>query len=102
MVGMHALGAARRSLRAAMWNAAIVIPAGIAGSLVAGVLGTLYFIAAAAWLTTLMSWWYFRKAMRESSTVPVPRWMWPPRSGGGNSTAGPQEHRVPAGARGGH
>jgi hypothetical protein len=104
-VGMHALGAARRSLRAAMWNAAIAIPAGVAGALVAGVLGTLYFTAAAAWLTTLMSWWYFRKAMRESATVPVPRWMWPPRSGGPRpapapeGTPAPQDQRVQAGTR---
>ena len=97
-VGMHALGAARRSLRAAMWNAAIIIPAGVAGALVAGVLGTLYFTAAAAWLTTVMSWWYFRKAMRESSTVPVPRWLGP-RSGGRYSTAGTQENRVRTEAR---
>jgi hypothetical protein len=76
-VGMHALGAARRSLRASLWNSAIIIPAGVAGAFVAGVLGTLYFTAVAAWLTTGMSWWYFRKAMRESSTVPVPRWLWP-------------------------
>jgi hypothetical protein len=88
-----------------MWNAGIAIPAGVAGALVAGVLGTLYFTAAAAWLTTLLSWWYFRKAMRESATVPVPRWMWPPRSGGHRSTegtegaAGVQEHRVQAGTR---
>jgi hypothetical protein len=100
-VGMHALGAARRSLRAAMWNAGIAIPAGVAGALVAGVLGTLYFTAAAAWLTTLMSWWYFRKALRESSTVPVPRWMWPPRSGGHRATSGVQEHRVQAETRAG-
>jgi hypothetical protein len=43
--------------------------------------------------------------MRESATVPVPRWMWPPRSGGQRSTegtegaAGVQEHRVQAGTR---
>ena len=70
--GMHALGAARRSLRASMMNSAIIIPLGIAGALVAGVLGALYFTAAASWLTMGMSWWYFREAMRESSTVPVP------------------------------
>lgn len=84
-----------------MWTSAIVIPAGITGALVAGAPGTLYFIAAAAWLTTVMSWWYFRKAMRESSTVPVPRWMWPPRSGGRYSTPDAQEQRVQTAARAG-
>lgn len=99
-VGMHALGAARRSLRAAMWSAAITVAAGITGALVAGVLGTLYFTAAAAWLTTVMSWWYFRKAMRESSTVPVPRWLGP-GSGGRHSAAGTEEHRVQTKVRAG-
>jgi O-antigen/teichoic acid export membrane protein len=91
--GMHALGAARLSLRASMMNSVIIIPLGIAGALVAGVLGTLYFTAAASWLTMGMSWWYFRAAMRESSTVPVPSGLWP-RSGGRDSTAGTEQHRV--------
>jgi hypothetical protein len=91
--GMHALGAARRSLRASMMNSAIVIPLGIAGAFVAGVLGLLYFSAAASWLTMGMSWWYFRKAMRESSTVPVPSGLWP-RSGGRDSTTGTRQDRV--------
>ena len=90
--GMHALGAARRSLRASMMNSAIIIPLGIAGALVAGVLGTLYFAAAGSWLTAVMSWWYFREAMRESSTVPVPSWLWS-RSGGRHPTAGSRQHR---------
>lgn len=92
-IGMHAMSAARRSLRASMWSSALVIPAGIAGALVAGVLGSLYFTAAAAWLTTVMSWWYFRKAMRESAKVPVPGWMWP-GSGGRAATTGAPEDRV--------
>ena len=97
-VGMHALGASRRSLRAAMWNAGITVAAGIVGALLAGVLGTLYFTAAAAWLTTVMSWWYFRKAMRESSAVPVPGWLGP-GSGRRHATADTQEERVQTAAR---
>lgn len=89
--GMHALGAARRSLRASLVNSAIIIPLGIAGALVAGVLGALYFAAVAAWLSTVMFWWYFRKAMHESSTVPVPSWI-RPRSGGRYSTTGTPQH----------
>jgi O-antigen/teichoic acid export membrane protein len=99
-VGMHALAAARRSLRASMINSVVIIPVGIAGALVAGVLGALYFLAVAAWLTTVLSWWYFRTAMRESSTVPVPSWMLP-RSGGRYSAAGTQEHRAQEEARAG-
>jgi O-antigen/teichoic acid export membrane protein len=94
-VGMHAMSAARRSLRASMWNSALIIPAGISGALVGGVLGSLYFTAAAAWITTVISWWYFRKAMRESSNVPVPGWMWP-GSGRRSAATGSPEDRVQA------
>ncbi len=85
-VGMHALAAARRSLRASLINSVFIIPVGIAGAEVAGVLGALYFVAAAAWITTVLSWWYFRVAMRESSAAPVPGWAEPPS--GGRSAAG--------------
>ena len=91
--GMHALGAARRSLRASMLNSAIILPLGIAGALVAGVLGTLYFAAVGSWLAAAMSWWYFRVAMRESSTVPVASPL-RPQSGGRYSTAGTPQRPV--------
>ena len=87
-IGMHALGAARRSLRASLMTSAVVLPFAIGGALVAGVYGTLYLAAAAAWLTTGMSWWFFRSAMRESKTVPVPRWLWA-HSGGRHQKAFP-------------
>lgn len=80
-VGMHALGAARRSLRAAILNSAVILPLAILGALTFGVLGTLYFAAVASWGTTMLSWWYFREAMRESATVPVPSWLWPHSAG---------------------
>jgi hypothetical protein len=86
-VGMHALGAARRSLRAALLNAIIVVPAAIAGALVAGVYGTLYFAAIASWVTTGLSWWYFRVALRESSPAPLPAWLWPRFAGKHRSSA---------------
>lgn len=91
--GMHALGAARRSLRASLMTSAIIIPLGIAGALVAGVLGALYFTAAAAWFAAVMSWWYFRQAIHESSTVPVPSWMGR-RSGDSYSTADTAQNSV--------
>jgi O-antigen/teichoic acid export membrane protein len=91
-VGMHALGAARRSLRAALLNAVIVVPAAIAGAFFAGVYGTLYFAAVASWIGTGMSWWYFRVAMRESSTVPVPSWLWPRLAGRHRGSAASAGH----------
>jgi O-antigen/teichoic acid export membrane protein len=81
-IGMHALGAARRSLRASIINSVVVVPLAIAGAFLGGMVGTLYFAAIATWTTTGMSWWYFRGAMHESRTVPVPSWLLPPRSAG--------------------
>jgi O-antigen/teichoic acid export membrane protein len=96
-VGMHALGAARRSLRSALMNSAVILPMAIVGALVAGVQGTLYFAAVASWLTTFISWWYLRQAMHESATVPVPRWLRPPVSGkhGGSAAGGKRHYQGP-------
>jgi len=46
---------------------------------IGGALGSMQFIAIASLISTLMSWWQFRYAMRVSGTVPVPRWLWPGR-----------------------
>jgi O-antigen/teichoic acid export membrane protein len=93
-IGMHALGAARRSLRASIMTAAIILPLAISGAFLGGVLGTLYFGALAAWLATIMSWWYLRAAIRESRTVPVPIWLWP-HSGGKHHKAMPKSRSTP-------
>ncbi len=76
-LGLHAMGAARRSLRAMIISSVQVVPFGLIGALTGGALGTVRFLAAASWLGTLVSWWQFRKALQESGTVPVPRWLWP-------------------------
>ena len=89
LLGLHALGAARRSLRAVLVSSALVIPCAIVGAKTGGALGTLLYVAAASWLGTLLSWWQFRRALHESDTVPVPGWMWPgrhPQSSAANHT----------------
>ena len=82
LLGLHALGAARLSLRYVLRSAAIGVVFAVTGALVAGTLGAMSFIAAASWLSTLMAWWQFRYALRQSSNVPVPSWMWPGRAKG--------------------
>lgn len=79
LLGLHALGAARRSLRAVIITSVIVIPCAFVGAKSGGTLGTMRYVAAASWLGTLVCWWHFRQAVRESSTVPVPGWLWPGR-----------------------
>jgi O-antigen/teichoic acid export membrane protein len=79
LLGLHALGAARLSLRYVLRSATIGVIFAIIGALTGGVLGTMRFIAIATLISTLMSWWQFRYALRKSGTVPVPKWLWPGR-----------------------
>ena len=81
-IGLHALGAARRSLRAVILSSVLIVACALVGALIGGTLGTMRYAAAASWLGTLISWWQLRQALLESGTVPVPVWLWPPRSEG--------------------
>jgi O-antigen/teichoic acid export membrane protein len=79
LLSLHALGAARRSLRAVIPTSVLVIACAVAGALTAGTLGSMRYVAAASWLGALLTWWQLRQALKESSTVPVPIWLWPGR-----------------------
>jgi O-antigen/teichoic acid export membrane protein len=88
LLGLHALGAARRSLRAVIPTSALVVVFAIVGAVTAGTLGTMYYVAAASWLGMLLTWWQLRQALHESATVPVPKWLWPSRPAGRRPTSG--------------
>jgi O-antigen/teichoic acid export membrane protein len=66
MLGLHALGSARRSMRVTILIAVLVVGAALAGAFTWGIKGTMYGAAAAMWAGTLMSWWELRKALQES------------------------------------
>jgi O-antigen/teichoic acid export membrane protein len=83
LMGLHALGAARLSMRAVLLTSALVMSSGMVGALTAGTLGTMRYAAAASWLGTMVTWWHFRRALKDSDAVPVPGWMWPGRPKGG-------------------
>jgi O-antigen/teichoic acid export membrane protein len=76
-IGLHALGAARRSLRAVLITSTLVVAGAVTGALTAGTLGTMRYAAAAAWVGTLVSWWELRQALRDHGGVPIPGWLWP-------------------------
>jgi O-antigen/teichoic acid export membrane protein len=81
-VGLHALGAARRSLRAVILTSVLVVACSLVGAVTGGTLGTMRYYAAASWLGTLICWWQFQQALHESGTVRVPRWLlWPYSTG---------------------
>lgn len=73
-VGLHALGAARRSLRTVVIGAALAAGLSIIGAAIGGAAGTIEGTAAAAWLLAGIAWWQLRVALREAGTasaVPV-------------------------------
>jgi O-antigen/teichoic acid export membrane protein len=81
VLGLHALGAARRSLRAVILTSPIVVAAALVGAMTGSALSTMGYVAVAWWLGTLVSWWQLRQALHESGTVPVPVWLWPHPNG---------------------
>jgi O-antigen/teichoic acid export membrane protein len=80
--GLHALGAARRSLRAMVLTSAIYIVLGIAGAALDGVVGAARGAAAANWLGTIVWWWQLTRALRESDKIPENTRFWPSRPAG--------------------
>jgi polysaccharide pyruvyl transferase WcaK-like protein/O-antigen/teichoic acid export membrane protein len=68
--GLHALGAARRSLRAMIWSAAVYLASGLAGAAVGGALGAVCGAAVATWAGSVAWWWQLRIALREAGISP--------------------------------
>lgn len=64
--GLHALGAARRSLRAMIWSAALYLATGLAGAAAGGALGAVCGAAVATWAGSVVWWWQLRAALREA------------------------------------
>jgi O-antigen/teichoic acid export membrane protein len=65
--GLHALGAARRSLRAMVLGAALYVLCGLVGAAAGGALGTMVGAAISSWIIALLFWWQLRTALRESA-----------------------------------
>ena len=63
--GLHALGAARRSLRAMILASAVYVGCCLAGAATNGALGTIRGAAVATWIGALLWWWEFRSGRRE-------------------------------------
>jgi O-antigen/teichoic acid export membrane protein len=80
--GLHALGAARRSLRSMIIVSAAYLVFSLVGAAMGGTVGTMRGAAVAAWIGLLVSWWQFRAALRESDQVPPGVWLWPGRRRG--------------------
>lgn len=64
--GLHALGAARRSLRVAIIGSVVASAFAVGGAAAYGAQGTIYGIAMGTWFGAALAWWEFRKAWHES------------------------------------
>ncbi len=73
-VGIHALGIARRSLRAMVITSAATVILGLGGAFAGGAVGTMLGAAVAAWIGALLFWWQFRAALQESGNAQAGHW----------------------------
>ena len=69
--GLHALGAARRSLRAMILSSAAYLVCSLVGAVAGGAVGTMRGTAVATWMAALLWWWQLRAALREACEVPA-------------------------------
>ncbi len=74
MAGLHALGAAHRSLRSMNFGSALYLGLGVGGAFYHGATGTVWGTAIATWLGTMMWWGQLHTGLREAghSKVRVP------------------------------
>jgi O-antigen/teichoic acid export membrane protein len=70
--GLHALGAARRSLRVMLIGTTASVVLSIAGAAVDGAVGAMIGFAVGSWIGALIVWWQLRTAMRESGVNGTP------------------------------
>jgi O-antigen/teichoic acid export membrane protein len=63
--GLHALGAARRSLRAMLIQSGLYLVCGIAGAFAGGAAGAVLGAAISAWIGVVVWWWQLRVAFKE-------------------------------------
>ncbi len=63
--GLHALGAARRSLRAMVWTSVSYVVFGLIGAVLNGAVGTLEGLVVSSVVGAALSWWQLRAGLRE-------------------------------------
>jgi O-antigen/teichoic acid export membrane protein len=77
-LGLHALGAARQSLRLAVFGSVVQVGFALIGAVEAGAAGAVSGMAAASCLGALLSWWQLRASLRRPgrhrATQPAPHW----------------------------
>ena len=87
---MHALGAARRSVRAAIFTSILFLFGSLVGAIEGGAVGAVLGAAAATILGSLVYWWQLRTALRETHGIPI------------GERPRPSDTESPSAARAGH
>lgn len=67
--GLHALGAAKRSLRAMIVASAFFLVFGVVGAYLGGAAGTVWGAAFATWAGAGMWWWQLQSGIRDNGTA---------------------------------
>jgi O-antigen/teichoic acid export membrane protein len=70
IAGLHALAAARRSLRAMVLTSAAFLCCGLVGAVTGGAVGTMRGAAVATWIGAFLWWWQLHLGMKESGHFP--------------------------------
>ena len=68
--GLHALGAARRSMRAMVLTSAAFLVCGLVGAVAGGAVGAVRGAAVATCIGALLWWWQLHLALLESGNIP--------------------------------
>ncbi|MGB6456967.1 MAG: hypothetical protein WBH47_21070 [Streptosporangiaceae bacterium] len=69
--GLHALGKARRSLRAMILSASVYLACGLVGAAAGGALGAICGAAVATWIGSVLWWWQLRAGLHEAAIPPA-------------------------------
>ena len=72
LVGLHALAAARRSLRSTLFTSALGMASSLAAAVIAGMAGAMWASAAASWIGVLVAWVQLRRALHEPDATAGP------------------------------
>jgi O-antigen/teichoic acid export membrane protein len=71
---LHALGAARKTLRLALFNMVTLVSLSVAGAELLGAPGVVWGTAVAMWIATIVSWWQLHVALREANLPQTSLW----------------------------
>ena len=68
--GLHALGAAKRSLRLTVIGSILFVIGSLAGAVAGGAAGTVWGSAIGVWISAVYGWWQLRIAQHEAGHLP--------------------------------